>query len=599
MSASVLLVFAQHEVSGAASHAPQWANLQRSAVDSYIERETPIAWNALLNNIGPCGDCVTGAACGIVVARPCKSDPDYFYQWQRDAALQGQIPSIRLHRGQQEFSHEIQQHSQAQAILQLIWNPSGDNGEAWGLGEPRFMVDGFIHSWFQGWGSPQRDGPALSAIAFIQTHSWLKDMGQAPHAKLIIWPIVKNDLTYHGQYWNNSGQDLWEEVLQTTFFQIAEQHSALLEGANFAFLSGPQCISCDQAPQVLCFQGRFWKGHQCYNSGRPRSGLDFNCELGSIQMFDPKAECDQIQFQPHRDSALANHKVVQDSFRYHGCNNGHQWGDAVAVGSYPEFVYYNGMPWYLAIQAAAEQLYDAVYQWQDVEWIHMGIQSLVFFHADVLTSAAGQYTRSHTTYQNIHDAVKTYADGFVSVVSCAKYHPRNGTLHEGEHRNDGKPDSASHLHWRYAALLCAIHSRATQVPASWGEACATSPGVCTAIEQSGHYSTAHNQSWPSACSQQHHRQTPCHCQHPVAYHFNGIQQYGEIYVLGTIPALGNWRDWGCHLRADKYTNSDQIWYSIVQLPAGERAVYKYIRKWEGRVDPNRLTQVQDCGQDHW
>jgi hypothetical protein len=30
--------------------------------------------------------------------------------------------------------------------------------------------------------------------------------------KNTIWPIILNDLKYVGQYWNETGYDLWEEV---------------------------------------------------------------------------------------------------------------------------------------------------------------------------------------------------------------------------------------------------------------------------------------------------------------------------------------------------------------------------------------------------
>lgn len=42
----------------------------------FIEKETPIAWQGILNNIGADGALAQGAYPGIVVASPSKSDPD-------------------------------------------------------------------------------------------------------------------------------------------------------------------------------------------------------------------------------------------------------------------------------------------------------------------------------------------------------------------------------------------------------------------------------------------------------------------------------------------------------------------------------------------
>jgi glucoamylase len=50
--------------------------LQRRSLDSFIATESPIALNNLLCNIGANGACVSGAASGIVIASPSKTNPD-------------------------------------------------------------------------------------------------------------------------------------------------------------------------------------------------------------------------------------------------------------------------------------------------------------------------------------------------------------------------------------------------------------------------------------------------------------------------------------------------------------------------------------------
>lgn len=51
----------------------------KRAVDSFIETETPIAWEKLLCNIGSDGCAASGAASGAVVASPSKEEPDCKY----------------------------------------------------------------------------------------------------------------------------------------------------------------------------------------------------------------------------------------------------------------------------------------------------------------------------------------------------------------------------------------------------------------------------------------------------------------------------------------------------------------------------------------
>lgn len=97
-----------------------------------------------------------------------------------------------------------------QARLQTVSNPSGSLSDGTGLGEPKFNTD---FSAFTGaWGRPQRDGPALRATALITYGKWLVSNGYTSTATSVVWPIIRNDLHYVAQYWNQTGFDLWEEV---------------------------------------------------------------------------------------------------------------------------------------------------------------------------------------------------------------------------------------------------------------------------------------------------------------------------------------------------------------------------------------------------
>jgi glucoamylase len=108
-------------------------------------------------------------------------------------------------------------------------------------------------------------------------------------------------LTYDTR--NDTGFDLWEEVSGSSFFTIAAQHRALVEGSALSKQLGKSCTYCDsQAPQVLCFLQSFWAAPQGYifaniNVGG-RSAKDANTLLGSIHIFDPAAGCDASTFQP-------------------------------------------------------------------------------------------------------------------------------------------------------------------------------------------------------------------------------------------------------------------------------------------------------------
>ncbi|KAI2793983.1 Glucoamylase [Penicillium oxalicum] len=597
-----------------------------TSLDSWLSSETTFSLNGILANIGSSGAYSKSAASGAVIASPSTSNPDYYYTWTRDAALTLKALVDIFRNGNLGLQTVIEQYVNAQAKLQTVSNPSGGLSDGAGLGEPKFNVD--LSAFTGAWGRPQRDGPALRAIALIDFGNWLIDNGYKSYAVNNVWPIVRNDLAYVAQYWSQSGFDLWEEVNSMSFFTVANQHRSLVEGSAFASRVGASCSGCDsQAPQILCYMQSFWTGSYINaNTGGGRSGKDSNTILASIHTFDPAASCDDVTFQPCSSRALANHKVYTDSFRsVYALNSGIAQGKAVSVGRYPEDSYYGGNPWFLSNLAAAEQLYDAIYQWNKIGSITITSTSLAFFKDVYPSAATGTYASGSTTFNAIISAVKTYADGYVSIVQSHSY--ANGSLSEQFDRTTGLSISARDLTWSYAALLTANDRRNGVVPPSWGASSANSiPGSCSMGSATGSYATPSVGSWPATLtsgtaapsSTSTTTKAPttttattttsagsCTTPTAVAVTFDEIATttFGEnVYLVGSISQLGNWNTAnGIPLSASKYTSSNPLWYATVNLPAGTTFQYKYFRKesdgsikWES--DPNRsYTVPAKCG----
>ncbi|KAI4208536.1 MAG: hypothetical protein LQ346_000046 [Caloplaca aetnensis] len=540
-------------------------------LDGFIAFESPIALQGVLDNIGDMGSKVAGADPGLVIASPSKADPDYFYTWTRDSALTIKMLVDTFIAGDTTLQPEIEDYVSAQALLQTVANPSGDLTDGSGLGEPKFEANSTA---FTGpWGRPQRDGPALRATALIAYSRWLIANGGQGNVTANIWPIIANDLSYVGQYWNRTGFDLWEEVDGSSFFTTAVQHRALVEGQALAGQIGESCPACtSQAPQVLCFLQSFWNGAfitSNINDQNNRNGRDANSILGSIHTFDPEATCDDITFQPCSSRALANHKEVTDSFRpVYGINAGIPKGAAVAVGRYTEDVYMGGNPWYLNNLAAAEQLYDALFQFRRQGFITVDSTSLPFFRDLDASISPGTYPSSSALYGNITSAVRAYADGYTGIVQ--KYTPPDGGLAEQFSRDDGSPLSAVDLTWSYASFLTAIARRSSTVPAPWGATTAadTLPSTCAGTSAPGSYAPA-----PISCAVN---------ASSVAVTFNVREQtvFGEtVFVSGSIPELGGWDTAkGLELNANRYTSSGPLWSGTSRpLPAGQSFEYKYYK----------------------
>nr|GAT57902.1 glucoamylase [Mycena chlorophos] len=505
--------------------------------------------NSMLANIGPSGSKVSGAAPGLVIASPSKNNPDYFYTWTRDSSLVFKT-LIDQYRGgdNPELKPLIEQFIQTETKLQSVANPSG-NLSSGGLGEPKFNAD--MSAFTGAWGRPQRDGPALRAIAVM---TYTNDAS--------VWPMVKADLDYVLSDWNLSTFDLWEEVNSSgSFFTSAAQHRALGQGAALAQTLGYTSVAdayTAAADNILCFMQSYWNdagGFIMANKNGGRSGKDANTVLASIHTFDPAAGCDALTFQPCSDRALANLKVYVDAFRS---------------------IY--------AINAG---------------WVH-GRESLVPHHPRCgrttlprsfsPDAAVGEYKQGSPLFQTLVQAITAHAAGFVAIVD--KYTPAGGNLAEQYSRANGAPLSASDLTWSYAAALTALDAQNGKIGASakWGAGGLALKGDCGSGSASGNGNGNSGGSGGGSGG----GSSP---QVQVDFHLTISLSQGETaFVVGSLPALMEWNpDKAIALTATNATTQSVT----LSLPANTNAQYKYIRKSNGAVkweaDPNRSLNTPTSG----
>lgn len=139
--------------------------LEPRDLNSFILKERPTALQGILNNIGPDGKLSQGAASGVVIASPSTVNPDYLYTWTRDSALTMKTVVDEFIAGNKALEQTIKNYIKAQAIQQTLTNPSGNFLSGAGLGEPKYLIS--LARFNGAWGRPQRDGPALRAIALM------------------------------------------------------------------------------------------------------------------------------------------------------------------------------------------------------------------------------------------------------------------------------------------------------------------------------------------------------------------------------------------------------------------------------------------------
>lgn len=359
------------------------------------------------------------------------------------------------------------------------------------------------------------------------------------------------------------------------------------------------------------------------NENNGRTGKDTNTLLAAISTFDPAVGCDDATFQPCSEKVLANHKVVTDSFRsVYSLNSGIPEGTAVAVGRYPEDVYYNGNPWYLTTLSAAEVLYDSLIVWKAQGYIQVTSTSLAFFKDLDSSITAGTYASGSSTYTTLYNAVSTYADGYVNIV--ATYAAANGSLSEQFDKATGNPLSAYDLTWSYAAFLSAAARRAGVSPPSWVGSGNSVPGTCSGVSVVGSYTSATDTSFPASQTPQTgvitstttatgttstktttttstSSSTTCAATAVVTFNELATTTYGQtIKIVGSIAALGSWdTSKAIALSASQYTSSNPLWAVSISLAAGQVVEYKYINvnsdgtyTWE--ADPNHTLTIATC-----
>lgn len=254
---------------------------------------------------------------------------------------------------------------------------------------------------------------------------------------------------------------------------------------------------------------------------------------------------------------------------------------------------------YLCTLAAAEQLYDALYQWHALTFIEITSISLPFFRDLYPTIQPGRYDFRSPEYGKLTLAVKRYADGYVATVK--KFTPSDGELSEQFDRNDGHPLSARNLTWSYASFLTAISRRQGEAPGSWGEPLAKTipPTGCEPSSATGTYAPPIPEK-------------PCPTATGIAVTFNLLKTtiFGQnVFLYGSIPALGDFDvAKGLPLDASKYKQDKPLWsVRAVVPPETERFEYNYyfvdidgksvIKEGEGRRTvevPMNATQPEAC-----
>ena len=477
--------------------------------ENWLSSQESSALTKIFNNIAPYGPNLQDALPGVSVASPSRDHPDYYYQWTRDSAITALalVHTYASSPNSTQGFHLVEildAYSDLQAHLQQVTNPSGSFSGLQGLAEPKFHVNGTA---FTGpWGRPQRDGPALRALALIEyirvynaTHPALWTSTDPPgrtawyrhfyEATMPAESVIKADLEHISKYWNlGDGFDLWEEKRGIHLFTLMVQSKALREGADLALRFGDGGASEWYAAQYQSIQEalpRFydrraetltsWTGE-----GLDVGGLDCGNLLGALHGHAPPSIPETgVQtpqdFYPPWSSEILNHLLAfvqnqRDTYPINadrpGINSTACLLSPVAIGRYPGDIYdgdgfSGGNPWFLCTASAAEVLYRTATHFAP----RSGLPLDQPFWQELLRCAGGleAIDREEGLWKALLEEVIRRADGFLAVMK--RYQGPEGEMSEQINGTSGKQIGARDLTWSYGSLVEALRWRRRAVEA--------------------------------------------------------------------------------------------------------------------------------------
>ncbi len=371
---------------------------------------------------------------GSVAASPTQQ---YQFHWTRDAALTWQA-LLRVYQSsnQEKARSDLFRRFEAWVKFEKRAVKNALNA-GYTRGEPKFMLNALP---FTGdWGRPQNDGPALRSLVMSEWALQLITDGKIEFVKNELYrpemastTIIKADLEFTAQKWQEASFDPWEEVKGLNFYGLAMQRKSLLLGATLALqMNDPAAAdyylrTAQKMLSELKFFSDSQRGYviatrnQVDGWTHKSSQLDAAIVLATVQ--------GPLDFAYISTEIKALQKTVEElekSFRQiYKINLNRQ---TPIIGRYPEDVYdgfgfSGGNPWFLTTHAYAEYYCK-------------------------LAKPSG---RMHSLNLN---------KGREYLIRVLEHrHQQTGEMSEQMSRENGYLTGVSHLTWSYASFITAMHA---------------------------------------------------------------------------------------------------------------------------------------------
>jgi glucoamylase len=461
-----------------------------SALADWIDRQYQLSSAAMLQNISaihlvkerpPFGQIIRPAK-GSVLASPVMAAydpyPDYFFHWFRDSAIVIDAARTLIEDGTYgssaidhvkdfvRFSLALRDldgramlasgsvSSAVDPEFRKYVRSEAELSHAFGdaiFGETRVNPDGTLD--FIQWARPQRDGPALRALAILRC--WRQHFFDDAESRDAARELVEADLAFTYRYWSEPSFDIWEEELGHHYYTRLVQYAALVDGAIWldergqigqaqAYVAASRQISQHLDRHWVAARG-FYISRVGVMPGRQEKELDIATilavnyarrEKGLHSVLDPRTQATLAKL----EALFAAEYPINESLpRDRGA----------AMGRYEGDRYYSGGAYYFATLAAAEFLFRLARAIADGKATDDAFHDL---STHILAGAGPALDRP-----GVIAALLGRGDEFMTTVRA--YTPTSGDLSEQFDRVSGRQTSSQNLAWSHAAFITAVASR--------------------------------------------------------------------------------------------------------------------------------------------
>jgi len=393
---------------------------------------------------------------GAVVAAPDHNTGpggDYYFHWERDGALSmnalmrtaKSIDDVADH-----FSHYI-------GWVEKVQNQADPHGIDVRT-EPKYTIpDG--KPFGGGWCRPQTDGPGLRGRTLAEYALQLLGQGKHDIVEQALWTknpsvknggLVKHDLDWVAENWQQNGCDLWEEIQSTDFFWGRyTMRAGLHVGAELAEKMGDS----DSAARYRSVKADIEKtlaGH--YDGNFVFESQNRKKDAAVVEAFNVGDLSDGL-FAPLSKEVLGTVITLNELFcNMFDINRADQSNNipGMLYGRYEGDTYDGGNPWVLLSASLATLIYRQATVVAQGTTVDANIYALLKTAYDIQDGLSGKA---------LAEALLGSADG---VMLRIKHHVQSMDLHMAEQisRSDGSMTSAKDLTWNYANVLKAIKARA-------------------------------------------------------------------------------------------------------------------------------------------